>query len=39
MQLENAQVDNARQQGWSWEKIADALGVTRQAAYKKHARR
>lgn len=35
--LEALQVDNARQQGWSWEQIASALGVSKQAAHKKHA--
>jgi hypothetical protein len=37
--LEALQVDNARQQGWSWQEIAAQLGVSRQAAHKKHARR
>ena len=37
--LEMLQVDNARRQGWSWQQIADALGVTRQAVHKKHAGR
>lgn len=37
--LESLQVDNARQHGWSWQAIAERLGVTRQAAHKKHARR
>jgi hypothetical protein len=37
--LEVLQVDNARTLGWSWQEIADALGVTRQAAHKKHAGR
>ena len=35
-QLERAQVRSAREQGWSWAKIAAELGVTRQAAFKKH---
>ena len=35
--LEALQVQNAREQGWSWEQIAIALGVTRQAVHKKHA--
>ena len=35
--LERLQVDNARRQGWSWQEIADALGVTRQGVHKKHA--
>lgn len=37
--LEALQVGNARRQGWSWEEIGAALGVSRQAAHKKHARR
>ena len=37
--LEVLQVDNARRQGWSWQEIADALGVSRQAVHKKHAAR
>jgi hypothetical protein len=35
--LEAVQVDNARRQGWSWEAIANSLGVTKQAVHKKHA--
>jgi hypothetical protein len=35
--LEALQVRNARQRGWSWQEIADALGVSRQAVHKKHA--
>jgi len=38
-QLERAQVHQARELGWSWAQIAVELGVTRQAAYKKHGRR
>jgi DNA-directed RNA polymerase specialized sigma24 family protein len=38
-QLEALQVDNARQQGWSWQEIAEVLGVSRQAVHKKHAGR
>jgi hypothetical protein len=38
-QLEALQVRNARDAGWSWQEIADELGVTRQAAHKKHAGR
>ena len=34
--LETLQVGNARVQGWSWQEIADALGVSRQAVHKKH---
>ena len=36
--LEALQVRNARAQGWSWQAIADALGVTRQAVHQKHGR-
>jgi DNA-directed RNA polymerase specialized sigma24 family protein len=36
-QLEALQVDNARTHGWSWQEIAAALGVSRQAVHKKHA--
>ena len=35
--LEGIQVDNARAQGWTWEEIAQHLGVTRQAVHKKYA--
>jgi hypothetical protein len=35
--LESLQVGNARDQGWSWQEIATALGVSRQAVHKKHA--
>jgi hypothetical protein len=38
-ELEEVHVAAAREQGWSWSEIAAALGVTRQAAHKKHARR
>jgi len=34
--LESVQVHNARRQGWSWQHIAERLGVSRQAAHKKH---
>ncbi|WP_016906621.1 hypothetical protein [Streptomyces xiaopingdaonensis] len=33
---EAAQVANARRAGWSWDEIGRALGVSRQAAHKKH---
>jgi hypothetical protein len=36
--LEAVQVRGARNQGWSWQDIADELGVSRQAAHKKHGR-
>ena len=34
--LEALQVENARREGWSWQQIAEALGVTKQAVHKKH---
>ena len=34
--LEDLQVRNARALGWSWQQIADHLGVSRQAVHKKH---
>lgn len=37
--LEALQVDRARALGWSWQEIAEQLGVTRQAAHQKHGRR
>ena len=36
-QLESLQVRNARSVGWSWQEIANELGVSRQAVHKKHA--
>jgi hypothetical protein len=38
-QLEALQVSSARAQGWTWERIAFALGVTRQSVHKKYATR
>jgi hypothetical protein len=38
-QVEDAAVEQAMRTGWSWPQVAEALGVTRQAVYKKHARR
>ena len=35
-QLEALQVKAAREQGWTWERIAQALGITRQSAHKKY---
>jgi DNA-directed RNA polymerase specialized sigma24 family protein len=37
-QLERAAVARAVEQGWTWAQVAEALGVTRQAAHKRHAR-
>jgi Homeodomain-like domain len=34
--VEAAQVVVARRQGWSWQQIGDALGVTRQSVHAKH---
>ena len=38
-QMEDAQVERALRDGWTWAQVAEALGVTRQAVHKKHARR
>ena len=38
-QLEALQVAAARAHGWSWERIATALGITRQSVHKKYASR
>lgn len=35
--LEKKAVKKAIEQGWSWSQIAEALGVTKQAAHKRHA--
>jgi hypothetical protein len=35
--IEAVQVRNARTNGWSWQSIADALGVSRQDVHRKHA--
>lgn len=37
--LEYLQVERARGLGWSWQEIADSLGVTKQAVHKKYGRR
>jgi len=36
--LEVLQVTAARRAGWSWQQIADALGVTKQTVHRKHRR-
>lgn len=36
--LERAAVARAIEEGWTWAQVAEALGVTRQAVHKKHAR-
>ena len=38
-QLESVQVRRARNRGLTWEQIATALGVSRQAVHKKHGAR
>jgi len=35
-QVEAHQVAAARQQGWSWQQIGDALGITRQSVHAKY---
>ena len=35
-EMEALHVANARQLGWPWQAIAEALGVTRQSVHKKH---
>ena len=37
--LEDAEVERALRSGWTWSQVAEALGVTRQAVHKKHAKR
>jgi transcriptional regulator with GAF, ATPase, and Fis domain len=37
--LERAAVARAIEEGWTWAQVAEALGVTRQAAHKRHAAR
>jgi len=34
--VEADHVASARQQGWSWQQIGDALGVTRQSVHTKY---
>jgi len=36
--LEAIHVANARTQGWNWQAVADALGVSRQAVHQKYNR-
>lgn len=36
--LQRLQVANARDHGWSWQQIADVLGVSRQAVHKRYRR-
>jgi DNA-directed RNA polymerase specialized sigma24 family protein len=37
-ELERTEVLRAREQGWSWQEIGDALDVSRQAVHKKYGR-
>ncbi len=37
-QVEAHQVAAARRQGWSWQQIGDALGITRQSVHAKYGR-
>ena len=34
--LEASQVALARREGWSWQQIGDALGITRQSVHAKY---
>jgi hypothetical protein len=34
--LESASVAHARRQGWTWEQIGDALGMSRQSVHAKY---
>ena len=38
-QVEAFHVEVARKQGWSWEQIGDALGVSRQSVHAKYGKR
>ncbi|KQR16866.1 hypothetical protein [Cellulomonas sp. Leaf334] len=37
--LEALHVERARRLGWSWQQVATALGVSRQAVHKKYGKR
>jgi hypothetical protein len=37
--MEREAVERAVDNGWTWQEIAEALGVTRQAAHRRHAAR
>jgi len=37
--LEQMQVRNARNAGWSWQQIAEAMGVSKQTVHRKHGRK
>lgn len=38
-QVETTHVRLARERGWSWEQIGDALGVSRQSVHAKYGKR
>jgi hypothetical protein len=38
-QVERKHVKLARERGWSWEQIGDALGVSRQSVHAKYGKR
>ncbi len=38
-ELERLHVDNAREQGWTWQRIAEELHVSRQSVHEKHVSR
>jgi hypothetical protein len=37
--VEELQVGRARELGWSWQQIAEPLGVSKQAVHQKHGKR
>ena len=37
--LEAVEVERAIRAGWTWSRVAEAMGVTRQAVHKKYAKR
>lgn len=37
--VEELQVQRARELGWSWQQIAEPLGVSEQAVHQKHGKR
>ena len=37
--LEILQVDNVRKAGWSWQQIAERLGITKQTVHRKYGKR
>ena len=37
--LEELHVEHARRLGWSWQQLAEALGVSKQAVHKKYGKR